>query len=322
MTKRPSDPALPVVRAAFRTRRVRRRVRRGRRRTSRARVLPLALAGLAALGPPGAFAADGESSDGAGVALPLDRSLVTLLAGEAAVEPRRLATGVVTLFLPRRGAERARPGPRGGHLPRDRPGDRRLAGRAVRRRGARRRGRRLAAGLRAGHRRAPVPWRRRPPPALGRRLRAPAGRRSPPARAAARAAGGVLAELAVPSASARTIVYKGLVTGGRLPDLYPDLRAPLARLRGLPPALCHQHAPGLAARPAVPLDRPQRRDQHGPRQSRAGPRPGRRPRRPPDRRRLLAAGPLLSAGRLRFAVARRGTRAPDLDRLGSRPPPC
>ena len=45
---------------------------------------------------------------------------------------------------------------------------------------------------------------------------------------AARAAGGVLAEIAVPSASARTIVYKGLVTGGRLPDLYPDLRAPLS----------------------------------------------------------------------------------------------
>ena len=31
----------------------------------------------------------------------------------------------------------------------------------------------------------------------------------------------------MPSASARTIVYKGLVIGGRLPDLYPDLRAPL-----------------------------------------------------------------------------------------------
>ena len=45
---------------------------------------------------------------------------------------------------------------------------------------------------------------------------------------AARAAGGAMAEIAVPSASARTIVYKGLVIGGRLPDLYPDLRAPLS----------------------------------------------------------------------------------------------
>ncbi len=44
---------------------------------------------------------------------------------------------------------------------------------------------------------------------------------------AARAAGGSIAELSVPSASARTIVYKGLVIGSRLPDLYPDLRAPL-----------------------------------------------------------------------------------------------
>ena len=37
-----------------------------------------------------------------------------------------------------------------------------------------------------------------------------------------------MAELSVPSASARTIVYKGLVIGSRLPDLYPDLRAPLS----------------------------------------------------------------------------------------------
>ncbi len=36
-----------------------------------------------------------------------------------------------------------------------------------------------------------------------------------------------MAELSVPSASARTIVYKGLVIGGKLPDLFPDLRAPL-----------------------------------------------------------------------------------------------
>ena len=40
---------------------------------SRDRVLPLALAGLAALGHRGAFGADGASSDGAGVSLPLDQ---------------------------------------------------------------------------------------------------------------------------------------------------------------------------------------------------------------------------------------------------------
>ena len=64
---------------------------------SRERVLPLALAGLAALGHRGAFGADGESSDGAGVSLPLDRSLLRLLAGDGAAD----RPGIVSLFLPR-----------------------------------------------------------------------------------------------------------------------------------------------------------------------------------------------------------------------------
>src|SRR5262245_59653877 len=69
----------------------------------RDRVLPLALAGLAALGHRGAFGADGESDDGAGVALPLDRSVLELLAGDAAAD----RPGIVSLFLPRgRVAER------------------------------------------------------------------------------------------------------------------------------------------------------------------------------------------------------------------------
>src|SRR5688572_29617930 len=64
---------------------------------SRDRVLPLALAGLAALAHRGAFGADGESSDGAGVALPLDRSLL------AALAPRWAAgrPAIAVLFLPR-----------------------------------------------------------------------------------------------------------------------------------------------------------------------------------------------------------------------------
>ena len=64
---------------------------------SRARVLPLALAGLAALAHRGAFGADGESSDGAGVSLPLDASLL------AAIMPRWAAArpAVLMLFLPR-----------------------------------------------------------------------------------------------------------------------------------------------------------------------------------------------------------------------------
>src|SRR5512146_2131673 len=66
---------------------------------SRDRVLPLALAGLGALGHRGAFGADGESSDGAGVALPLDRSVLALLTDDRAAADRRPA--VVVLFLPR-----------------------------------------------------------------------------------------------------------------------------------------------------------------------------------------------------------------------------
>src|SRR6186997_759237 len=64
---------------------------------ARADVLPLALAGLAALGHRGAFGADGESSDGAGVSLPLDASLLELLAPGLGRE----RPGIVQLFLPR-----------------------------------------------------------------------------------------------------------------------------------------------------------------------------------------------------------------------------
>ena len=191
---------------------------------SRDRVLPLALAGLAALGHRGAFGADGESSDGAGVALPLDGSILRLLAGELA--PDRPA--VVSLFLPR--------------------------GRA-----AERRARGLVATVFAEAGLPVVAWRAVPfdvsalgaaaaesRPAFMHAIVARPSRNSEDPRAisddaferrlvvarrrleqAARAAGGAVAELSVPSASARTIVYKGLVIGGRLADLYPDLQAPL-----------------------------------------------------------------------------------------------
>src|SRR6185295_11162011 len=59
---------------------------------SRQRVLPLALAGLGSLGHRGAFAADGLSSDGAGLLLPLESSLLSHLApgigGRPVVLPR------------------------------------------------------------------------------------------------------------------------------------------------------------------------------------------------------------------------------------------
>ena len=67
---------------------------------SRTQVLPLALAGLAALGHRGAFAADGESSDGAGIALPLDPALLDLLVGDDGAVGDA-SPGIVSVFLPR-----------------------------------------------------------------------------------------------------------------------------------------------------------------------------------------------------------------------------
>ena len=96
-------------------------------------------------------------------------------------------------------------------------------------------------------------------------------------------------------------------------------RADRAQPRPVPPALRDEHPADLAPRPAVPLDRPQRRDRHGPRQPRAGPGPDRRRRRGAGggrgaRPRRGRAAPL--AGRLRLAVARRDDRAARRDRLG------
>ena len=210
---------------------------------SRDRVLPLALAGLAALGHRGAFGADGESSDGAGVALPLDRSLLELIAGDlAAARP-----GIVSLFLPRgRAAERRaqtlvettftdaglsivawRAVPTdvaalGASAAASRPASFHAVVMRPDRGGSR------VPPIRGSDDAQPTSGREDPRPlsddAFERRL-VIARRRL---ESASRAAGGTLAEISVPSASARTIIYKGLVIGGRLPDLFPDLRAPLA----------------------------------------------------------------------------------------------
>ena len=66
---------------------------------SHSRVLALALGGLGALGHRGAFAADGASSDGAGVLLPLTPSLVRLLDPDGIAGDR---PGVLTVFAPAR----------------------------------------------------------------------------------------------------------------------------------------------------------------------------------------------------------------------------
>ena len=195
---------------------------------SGSRVLSLALGGLGALGHRGAFAADGASSDGAGVLLPLTPSLLRILdpSGDTGDRP-----GVLTVFAParRRGAPAA------------------SDPRAI-----------VAGALAAEGLPAPI-WRSVPiePDALGREaaaslpeilqaLVARPGALTEPAfelalacarrRAehAARAAG--LAGFGVVSASSRTLVYKGLVAGGRLARLFPDL----AEAIDVPFAMFHQ----------------------------------------------------------------------------------
>ncbi|MGK2850225.1 MAG: glutamate synthase large subunit [Candidatus Limnocylindrales bacterium] len=193
---------------------------------SRSRVLPLALAGLASLGHRGAFGADGASSDGAGVSFPLDASVLRLIAGET------LAAGkpaILMLFLPRaRTAERAARTLvesvfRAADLPivawRDVPVDAAALGAAA---AASRPT--VAQALVARPSRSEADARPLADDAFERRLVVVRRRLEQ----AARATGGDVAALSVPSASCRTIVYKGLVAGGRLVDLYPDLATPLS----------------------------------------------------------------------------------------------
>ncbi|MEK6719773.1 MAG: glutamate synthase large subunit [Chloroflexota bacterium] len=258
---------------------------------SRSRVLPLALAGLAALRHRGAVAADGTSSDGAGVLLPLEHDLLDELVGP-------LASGrpaIIQLFLPAPARALARA--------------RRLIRTSIE-----------AEGLAfLGWREVPVEWTflgraaAESSPVFAQAIVARPGgtdaRRSDDAferrlvvlrrqiETAARSAG--LGELHVASLSGRTIVYKGLVSGDRLADLYPDLRAPVA----LSHAIFHQRF-ATNTRPVWQLAQPFRSIAHngeintvrGNREQVRG--------RFADRlggpsatlaRRLLAAGPLLSS---------------------------
>jgi glutamate synthase domain-containing protein 2/glutamate synthase domain-containing protein 1/glutamate synthase domain-containing protein 3 len=194
------------------------------------RVLPLALAGLAALGHRGAFGADGESSDGAGVAIPLEPRVLEAIAPGAGAGP----SAVVVVFLPRGRARAARArtivtdaltseGLRIAawrHVPMD-------AG---------------ALGAAAAETRPDVVQ-----AIVDRPISAATGRPISDSEferrlvvirrrleTAARDAG--LEDLSVPSASCRTVVYKGLVAGGRLAELFPDLALPIP----LSYALFHQ----------------------------------------------------------------------------------
>jgi glutamate synthase domain-containing protein 2/glutamate synthase domain-containing protein 1/glutamate synthase domain-containing protein 3 len=196
---------------------------------SGARVLSLALGGLGSLGHRGAFAADGASSDGAGVLLPLSSSLIGLLDPEGAAGAR---PGVLTVFAPRSRGRSSRPA---------------ADPRAV-----------VVAAL-AAEGLDTAAWRVVPvdPAALGDEAAAsrpailqvlvarPAALADPAfelalacarrrAEAAAREAR--LDGFAVVSASSRTVVYKGLAAGDRLATLFPDLAAPIE----VPFALFHQ----------------------------------------------------------------------------------
>jgi glutamate synthase (ferredoxin) len=203
-------------------------------RSSRRSVLPLALAGLANLGHRGAFAADGESSDGAGLALPLEPGLVAHLSRDVPGNPRILGRpGVLMLFLPQDDAARARAVD--------------LVERSL-----------AAEGLLlAAWRNVPVDA-----TAIGSEARAtlpfvaqafisaPSGSRLVFERAlllarrrmeiGAQASAADPTGLSVVSASSRTVVYKGLVAGGRLAALYPDLSEAVAAHVPVSHAVFHQ----------------------------------------------------------------------------------
>ena len=67
-----------------------------------------------------------------------------------------------------------------------------------------------------------------------------------------------------PSLSARTLVYKGMLTPDQVAPFFPDLRDERLETRAGARAqpVLHQHVPVVAARPPLPVHRPQRRDQH------------------------------------------------------------
>ncbi|HEY3072683.1 MAG TPA: glutamate synthase large subunit [Candidatus Limnocylindrales bacterium] len=191
---------------------------------SAGRVLDLALAGLASLGHRGAFAADGESSDGAGVALPLERPILERLAAGLPIEPRPGDVGVLSVFLApdptqnareRRTVERALAAE---GLPRPLWRDTPIRVSAL--------GQQAAETVpAAAHALVLRPADVRPPAfelalVCARRRIEAAARREP-------GRGHHIRYLSVTSASARTIVYKGLVAGNRLGAFFPDLAAPL-----------------------------------------------------------------------------------------------
>jgi len=82
-------------------------------------------------------------------------------------------------------------------------------------------------------------------------------------------------EFYVPSMSARTLCYKGMLLAYQVGEYYPrpEGRARRVGARAGAPAFLDQHLPVLGPGASVPHDLPQRRDQHGARQRQLDPRP-------------------------------------------------
>ena len=101
------------------------------------------------------------------------------------------------------------------------------------------------------------------------------------------------------SLSARTLVYKGMLTTAQLEPFFPDLsdRTFESELALVHSPVLDQHLPLLAARAPVPADRAQRRDQHRQGQPQLDARPGEPAGERPDPGRPATAVPDLHAGR-------------------------
>ena len=215
----------------------------------------------------GAAGADESTGDGAGILFQIPHEFFAAEAGR------------LGFTLPEPRALRRRPC---SSCPQDGPGPRRAASRSSRRRSPQD-GLEVARLARRAHRQRAA-WARSPgrpsrsSGSLHRRPRAARTRTwsggctwSASGRSIASRDGSSArrpAEFYVPSMSCRTIVYKGMFLAPQLFAYYPDLadQRVADRPGHRPPALQHQHVPELAAGPAVPHDRPQRRDQHAARQ--------------------------------------------------------
>ena len=115
------------------------------------------------------------------------------------------------------------------------------------------------------------------------------------------------------SLSSRTLVYKGMLTAEQLPVFYPDLRDArdgLAAGHG-PRPLLHQRPAALGPGPALPPQRPQRRDQHPARQRQLDAGPAVEVPQPPLRRRHQQAPPGDRRAGLGLEPVRQRARAAD-----------